>query len=447
MSIYSFKNLKLKYLITGLILFLQISTAKENTFNFNEVWKKIFDNSSLIQASSLEVEASNLEKDRASRHWLPKVYLDIKTYKTNDPGMSFFGLLEQKALKNDDFNSQSINNPSASHFSRGSLGLDLALYEGNFKTTYSSMMTLQSQLKQTEKKQKTISLYSEVLKAYTQLGIFFLQDIKLAKLSKQIDTLLNSYQLGQKSNPIGYSGLLGLKSLSLKIKGLNVNNKTQIEALKVSLYEIGFKEKNWKPNFDQLLPFLDKLDSLLINNPQSEASDSFTLQTMNIKKQMSETQSSLEKSRFLPRVGIFAETYTFLGDRDSASGYNTGIYLQWNLFRPEDYGVVKESRLKTLTAEKYYQTLKEQDQAEIKSKNLMITSLKENLELLNQSESLIEEQTRVSENLFKNGSINILQLLELLNRKIDLITLQMEVSQKLVQLKTENLAKSTTQPQ
>ena len=220
-----------------------------------------------------------------------------------------------------------------------------------------------------------------------------------------------------------------------------------MEALQVSLYEFGFKEKNWRPDFDQLLPFLDKLDPFITKNEAPEVQDSFALQTMKIKKQMSETQTSLEKSHFLPRVGLFAETYTFSGDRDSASGYTAGLYLQWNLFRPEDYGVLKESQLKTLTAERYYQAVKEQDQAEIKSKNLMINSLKENLDLLKQSESLIEEQTKVSENLFKNGSINILQFLELLNRKIELITLQMEVSQKLVQLKIENLAKSTIQLQ
>jgi hypothetical protein len=44
--------------------------------------------------------------------------------------------------------------------------------------------------------------------------------------------------------------------------------------------------------------------------------------------------------------------------------------------------------------------------------------------LMDDSDKLLEEQAETAKNLFKNGSINALQLVEVLSRRVDLIDQQ-----------------------
>jgi outer membrane protein TolC len=438
--------MSLKLLIVMLISFIFSNAlyAKDNSFDFITVWKSILSNSNMIKATDFELESAELQKQRAARHWLPTVYLDAKTYNTNDPGAAFFGLLEQKSLKATDFDPASLNSPKATSFSRGALGLDLVLYQGGFSTEFATLQSENVRQKEYEKKQKIVSLYSEVVKLYAGVGVLDQQEQKLNKVNTVIEKILKNYQLGSKSNPVGYSGLLGLKSLSLKIKGLVTLYKNQIESFQTALHEIGFTEKKWHAQMENVTSFVNTY-SVAKGLSESEA-ESFNSEAFKIKKQMSEKAIELERARFLPKVGVFAENYIFSGDRDSASGYTAGVYLQWNLFKADDYGLIKEGQLKAKSAERYYLANKEQETAEYKAKKMMVNALRENLELINESESLLNEQTQVAETLFRNGSINVLQFSELLNRKVDLITNQTELIQKYITTQAEALTKVKFNP-
>ena len=60
-------------------------------------------------------------------------------------------------------------------------------------------------------------------------------------------------------------------------------------------------------------------------------------------------------------------------------------------------------------------------------------AIKANLDLMDDSSKLLEEQTETARNLFKNGSINALQLVEVLARRADLITNRAQAEMDLVQ--------------
>jgi outer membrane protein TolC len=139
---------------------------------------------------------------------------------------------------------------------------------------------------------------------------------------------------------------------------------------------------------------------------------------------------------------FFAEGYMFNGDRDTANGYTAGLYLQWNLFNPADYGTLKEARLKSMAAEKYSEAMEQRERAEGKALEKAITAYKENLQLLNDSQKILAEQTQVTETLFKNGSINALQFVEVLSRRADVVDNQTEASLGLLKASSEGIVKT-----
>lgn len=411
-------------------------SAQAEQVSFTKVWNSISQTSPGLKAAELQSQAAMEAKDRAGRHWLPRLYLDARSYQTNAPGQSFFGLLEQRSLRQSDFNPDSINNPDSEVFTRGSLGVDLPLYEGGMKSAQSSLQNHLSQSQDHEAASVKVEQYSEVAKAYGSLGLLEQQKQKLLNLKQIIDRLLKSYQIGVKSNPVGYSGLLGLKSLSNRVQGLLAQYEAQSQAYYVALKEMGFTAANWSPQAEETIVFVDKYLA------SQSADSSFQVESLKEKSLVAQEASKMEKARFLPRVGAFAESYIFNGSRDTANGYTAGVYLQWSLFNPSDYGTHKEAQIKSLAAQKYTEAMEQKERAEKLSLDQAIQALKSNIRLLEDSQKILVEQSQVAESLFKNGSINALQFVEVLNRRVDLVTSQSEAGLSLLQTSSQKVLKT-----
>lgn len=422
------------------LAFLQLMifglSAQAEPVPFPKVWNSISQTSPGLKAAELQSQAAMEAKDRSGRHWLPRLYLDARSYQTNAPGQSFFGLLEQRSLRQSDFNPDLINNPDTEIFTRGTLGMDLPLYEGGMK---SAQFRLQSHLSQSQDHEASgvkVAQYSEVAKAYGSLSLLQQQKQKLLNLQQIIERLLKNYQIGVKSNPVGYSGLLGLKSLSNRVQGLLVQYEAQSQAYYLALKEMGFVAVNWSPQPEGTTVFVEKYLASQTNE------SSFQVESLKEKSLMAQEISRMEKARFLPRVGAFAESYIFNGSRDTANGYTAGVYLQWSLFNPSDYGTHKEAQIKSLAAQKYTEAVEQQERAEKLSLDQAIQALKSNLRLLEDSQKILLEQSQVAESLFKNGSINALQFVEVLNRRVDLVSAQSEAGLSLLQTSSHKVLKT-----
>ena len=403
----------------------------------SEVWSQIKANSPAQEASKLQEQSLQESVDRSSKHWLPKVYLDVKAYRTNDPGNSFFGLLEQRKVEQADFSPNLLNHPDSSTYTRGAIGLDLPLYEGGMKKNQVELYKHTLTAQKSNTLQVEIEQYSQVSQAYGSIAVLKNQIDKLNGISNEIQKLLKSYQIGQKSNPVGYSGLLGMKSLSNRLTGLIEQFKSQQAVYYKMIGVMGFSESNWSPEFENTVKYIDKNMSSRAVEDGSYKTDSFA--------QNAEAASSvadMEKARFLPRVGAFAETYAFKGERDIANGYNAGLYMQWSLFDPADLGRVKEAKLKAQSYTKQVQALLQQETAE---KNGAIESdqaMRTNLKLLDDSDKLLNEQMQVAGTLFRNGSITALQLVEILNRRTDLVVQQVEIETNLLKIAAQKITKT-----
>lgn len=413
--------------------------VRAETLTYASVWNKINQSSAAQEASQLQTESLVATKVQASRHWFPKLYLDVKSYRTDDPGSSFFGLLEQRSIGQSDFNPDAINHPGGSIYTRGTLGLDWTLYEGGMKSSQVEMYERSVAAQKAMTSQVQIEQYSLVGRSYGSIAVLEKQKNSLESLRVEIVRMIKSYQLGSRSNPVGYSGLLGMKSLLNRVTGLINQYEAQSRAYYAALSEMGLRDLSWSPEIIDSNLFVARYFSDASNEIITNSSYKIESAKENVKA--SEEVVYMEKAKFLPRVGAFAESFIFNGDRDTAQGYTAGLYLRWNLFDPSDYGSLRVATLKSTAAAKYSEAAEQQERAERAALTESLKSLQQNIELLNDSQKLLSEQAKMTLTLFKNGSINTLQLVEILSRRADLIAEQGEAELSLIKAGSEIVTK------
>lgn len=415
--------------------------SSAQTLSFDSVWGDIQKNSPALQAAQLKYEAAQSAQSRSALHWLPQVYVDAKAYKTNEPGASFFGLLQQRSVESTDFNPNTLNHPESGIYTRGALGLNLPLYEGGMRSSFSRAQSAQALAEKYSAQQVQLELYTQAAESYASLSILEKQIKKMEELKKTLGQLLKNYQLGNRSNPVGYSGLLGMRSLMHRLDGVTLQYQAQLQAQKSGLREMGAEKSEWASVTQKTSEFVKKYLSVQHLSSDAAASESSSYKILALKESSLAAAefAEMEKARYLPRLGAFAEAYLFNGERKTSDGYTAGLYLQWNLFNPQDFGTYKEAQLKSKSVEKQAAALESQSRAQKNALSLTVETYEKNLELLEDSEKLMSEQTQVTAQLFKNGSISALQFVEVLNRRTDLISQQTEAELGLIKTAVENV--------
>lgn len=420
---------------TLLPIHLLLLSASASGASLESVWSEIQRGSKAVEASRLELEAAEAGHSRASRHWLPRVYLNARGYQTNDPGASFFGLLSQRSVTAADFNPTSLNHPESRFFAGGALGIDLPLYEGGMRTAAKSFQTHQVAAKSSELAGTKNAQYLEVAKAYSALLTYSRQRKGLEHLSASVNRVLARYKIGVRSNPVGYSGLLGLKTLKNRIDASLAANTAGENAARLALREMGYRKEKWEPQTLGATAFAAKyLDAA--------KGESTSLSALRGQALSAKEGAKMEGARYLPRVGLFAEESLFHGKRSTETGWAAGLYLQWNLFNPNESGLAHEARLRAAAAESGSIALEERERAEVAGLEQALEATRAGLKLSETSEALLEEQTQVAESLFRTGSIPALQLVEALSRRLDLILAHAEAEQALVRLSADRAARS-----
>lgn len=410
--------------------------AAAETLSLSEVWRGVREQSAIQEGSRLKTQSVEEGLSRAERHWLPKVYLNAQTYRTNDPGGAFVGLLEQRKLRSQDFSPELLNQPDSLTFTRGALGIDLALYEGGMKQAQVEVYAHLTVAERLQAAQIQIEEYAQTCLSYGSIAVLQRQRAKLERLSSELTSLIRNYHLGQKSNPVGYSALLGMKSLANRVAGIVDQFHAQENAAYGALREMGVKSQDWSPKSFDAKTFTD----LYLANTIGPAS--YKTQADAESAKALTHASRMERARYLPRIGAFAESYVFNGSRDTASGYSGGLYLQWNLFDSADYGKYAEAKLAALANEKFNEASAQRENVEREGLQEAEKAIRSNLARLNDSDGLLAEQVRVSSTLFRNGAINALQFVEILNRRTDLIAQQSDAELSLLKAASEKVKRS-----
>ncbi|MCB0378961.1 MAG: TolC family protein [Bdellovibrionales bacterium] len=418
-------------------LLVVVHNASAAEVDLKKVWQSIQTDSQAIKAARFDHKASLEAQSRSEKHWLPQVYLNARAYQTNDPGANFFGLLQQRSVQATDFNPATINQPGANNYAMGAIGLNLPLYEGGMKANQAELQNHLSAAKKDTIFHVRNQQYAAVVQSFGTVALVEQQRKKLLDLSKNIRKLIKYYKIGSRSNPVGYSGLLGLKSLANRVDGVLQNYEGQVLAHHAALKQMGFSHQGyWTPHFTNLESYLGQ--ALGVGASES----SYFIESLRKQALVAEKASDMESARYRPQLGVFAETYMFNGDRKTADGFSAGLYLKWNLFSPDSMGRSSEAQYRAVSASAHAQAQSQKMLAEKEGAEKAIQALRENLKLLESSQNLLDEQVKMARKLFRNGSINALQLTEILNRRIDMISQQTDLSLMLLSHSASNILNS-----
>ncbi|TGL69445.1 TolC family protein [Leptospira kmetyi] len=438
----------------------------ENVLEFSEVWEKIRVESATLQTKASEVKTNEIVKNRSSKHWLPKIYADARAFRTDDPTLNFMGKLGQRSANASDFSTESLryqpsnfldssnqpyngvnpnnanlfakdtlNHPGNNSYSKGTLGIELPLFEGGGKVAAHTIREKRFHAVLSEDKYIRILEYSKAALSYQSIVLAEENLARIENLSEQIRNFLNRYRIGNRSNPVGFSGQLALQSLQLL---LNVSKK-EFESLKKSAEENLFLgapglDENFRPKINTLFSFADRYlpipkekDSL--HTPLSEA----------YRFQSEEAQEGIEaeKAKFLPKIAAYAETYAYNGARNQANSYNAGVYLQMNLLDPSDLGALDEAKAKAETAKKKSKEIRKNEENRFKILVSREKIIFDNLNSIYESMRLQEEQLQVSQKLFRNGTIQAPQMAESFSAMANLLKLKSSSELEYLKIRSE----------
>ena len=414
-----------------MILGFGLTAQSAEIKNFSDVWSAIKAEHPELNASKEEVFAAEESSSRGTRHWLPGLYFSGRGYSTNDPLQNFMGKLEQRSVLAADFSPDSLNQPGTNTFGQMSLGADLPIYEGGGSRAFSEMQDFQLQAKQNLNSATEIEIYSQVVSLYSAVLDANETLESLDDLKTKVSSILSKYSLGSRSNPVGYSGLLGLKSIlnridasinELKIMKANTQNEVASRAKNIN--------QDWQPKKEK---FSQALESALPEQALKEESESYSMAAHSLFAEMQNSKISMQRSRFLPQLGLFAEGNYLLGDRTSATGFTGGVYLKWAIFNPKDFGLVSESKHSYAAAQSKIQSNELNEKLARDSSFKTLVTLADNEKLLANSSELMNEQVATASRLFQSGSLNVLQMVEVFNRRADLILQLHELHQKQIQ--------------
>ena len=399
-------------------LHAQDNTAREE-IQFSRIWERIKTNSPSQKGAQSEAEASDISKNRAGRHWLPTIYADAKAYTTNDPTVTFMSNMGQRGVTQEDFIPDNLNNPGSGNYQKGTLGLDLPLYEGGSKTEAARAMEKLAEAKKYQSSSVYLNEFSSSASAYGQIIVLMKISEELKSMSGRVDSILSNYQGGLRSNLVEYSGILSLKTLQNRIKVHMAENESKTSALRVYLEKMSGNTLagGWLPYKEDVTVFAENY--LKAENLTAEGS--FGVKAHQAMAESSSNRAEAEKAIFLPKIGVFAETNIYNGKRDTADSYTAGFYIRMNIFSPTDYGAVKQAELESDAFKYRAKDAKLKGEIELNRLYTFADILKKNIALMKENTTLMNELVRNSQKLFSSGSIKSFQLVDVFSRKTDLI--------------------------
>ncbi|HMV46064.1 MAG TPA: TolC family protein, partial [Leptospiraceae bacterium] len=314
------------------------------------------------------------------------------------------------------FAPDTLNYPGTNTYQRGTLGIDFSIYEGGSKKAVAKAYEKQSEGKQLENKFVTLNEYANFAAMYGTLIALNEQQEKINSLEKVLTSILNRYQLGNRGNPVGYSGGIALKSLKNRIDGIKEETTARIDSIKSSIETAAqtLPEK-WTLKSQSAMSFANEY--LKLQAPDK----SYMAKAMKSYAESATEQAEAEKARVLPKVGLYGESYLYRGDRATANSFNAGFYIQMNLYSPGDLDSIEQAKLNSKAMQERAEETIRNEEAKSKSLVQIEKALNKNLELIQENTKLMEEQITVSQQLFSSGAINAIQLAEVLSRRADII--------------------------
>jgi hypothetical protein len=407
-------------LLPGQIFSQEPIIGTSSIISFDDVWSRVLTVSPGQKEAALEKQAAEIARDRSSRHWLPRAFAEYRYFVTNDPGTVFFSNMGQRAVTQSDFSPPTLNYPDAVRVGKGTIGVDLPLYEGGSRSAENLSLSKMNEGKIFAEKYVRKYEFGTSAVSYGLLSSLRLRRERLSALKDQVQLLLSGYREDLKSNPVEYSGILGLKALNNRLKALLDENESRIQSEMFYLGTITGNSfpKNWSTGNSDILDFVE---IYLPRESTADDTESYRVKEYQSYAESAKKKAEGQKSVFLPTLGLFSNVDIYNGERRTDHSYTAGFYARMNLFAPIEYGSVEQAKTESEAVKAKADNAKMQEEIERDKMIRMHATFKNNIPLLRNSLTLMNEQTANSFRLFSNGSMKAFQLVEVLSRKTDLI--------------------------
>ncbi|QOR61411.1 TolC family protein [Sulfurovum sp. ST-21] len=264
-----------------------------------------------------------------------------------------------------------LNYPDARNHFQTKISYMLPLYTGGKLTEYSRISKMLYEMSQLDTKQLLNAKIYETKKAFYDISLVENYIFNLKKIMKNISTLENVVRAMQKEGYAKEIDLLEVQARKAEAESMYNQAKLNRElAYQFLSFLLNKDVKSIKRVYDVApMPSVDRT-ALESNN--------LDIQKAKLGLQISEHAVELEKSRFLPEVGAFAEygsaDNTLWNDFTDKDFYTVGVQLSWNIFN----GGVDEKNMEK--AKVNY--LKVKDQVELARKGIALKAKKLRTEIL-----------------------------------------------------------------
>jgi outer membrane protein TolC len=395
---------------------------------FKTLWQAIREQSYQLKSDKYQTQALESQVSRQSKHHFPTVMLSGQVYGTQEAGTHLFSLLSEKKMMMSDFDPQVLNQPSLDWYQKMGLQARWAVYEGGRQQSLLKFYQNNLEAQNDFMSAQVLMEYQNLFKNYGALMIQSDYLMQVSLLLEEASTYLQQYRLGQKSNPLGYSGWLALRGViqEAKLNQLQVRREFEVS-------------KNWilektQTHADQLMSSIDneiknpsylkqftqeKISSL--ESKDGERSVSWNQQILLKKIQAQEDWIEVKKSKNLPQLGLFTELSLLRGQRGLGFGFTGGAYVQWSLLNLQEAGESNQARFEQLSLEALMSKADQDERLHGQNLSQSIQFSEQQLELLLSSQEILKEQSRQFKSMYRQGIINLLQVSEIYKKSLELL--------------------------
>ncbi len=362
-----------------------------------------------IRAFTWHLEGVRQDEEITKAMRLPRLSLEHRISKTDNPTYAFMGKLNQERFSQSDFAINSLNNPSPVGDFQTEFRFEMPLISPRLTAgiKLSKGMTERENHLFQEKREETalrvLKTYLSVrtARAYREAALKGLQD---AEEHRRLAELL-------------YRNGLGLYSDLLRAEVFLKKAQTELEkaeaGLDIARSALGLLMGRTEPvEIDGKLPDFPVNDlDYFINSAMNK--DEIRYMKASLKN--AERNLSLQKSLLLPEVGI-GGSYQINDHRSpiraEGSSYMAGVFLRWSLFDPTIQPKIKKAEAGLMEAREGLSGLKKAVIFRVKKAYRRVEEKRKNLERAEASVREAEEALKLVRTRYKNSLSPIVDLLD-----------------------------------
>jgi len=324
-----------------LIIFIVVNSSGAEMLTLNQAINIALNHNPDLKALSWSVEGQKNEANAAKGRYYPKLNIEERFLRTDNPTFGFMAKLNQERFAQNDFLINRLNNPDDISDFQTLLTVEQSLYVPKVHIGF-GMAKNELKAKEAEFEIKKEEIALSVLQMF--LGVQTAQEY-LKSAQKSIEDALEHKRLASLKYNVGtavYSDSLRTEVEVKKAQAFLASTKADLDVSRRALGMVLGRSEPVDVTEDRILLHLSDLDSYLevsLNRKDIEA--------LKIRYENAKAGVNMEKSGFLPEAGIRGSYQMndnknpFSPDGDS---YMIMGFLKWNLFDASQYSKIKKAK-------------------------------------------------------------------------------------------------------